>query len=163
MSSGTGTRWLDQRQQHSWRAYVLGTTLLLDRLDRELRHHHDISLTEYEVLVRLSEQPGRRMRMALLAEAMCHSRSRVTHTIARMEKDDLVERAQASADGRGVEAVMTDAGRERLELAAPTHVNGVREHLVDLASEADFEAVGRVFDAVSDHLMADVADAADIR
>ncbi|MGH3411794.1 MAG: MarR family winged helix-turn-helix transcriptional regulator [Marmoricola sp.] len=165
--TGTGartrTRWLDHDQQHSWRAYVLGTTLLLDRLDRELRDAHDISLTEYEVLVRLSEQPGRKMRMAVLAEAMCYSRSRVTHTIARMERAGLVERAQTDDDRRGVEAVMTRQGRRRLEQAAPTHVAGVREHLVEHASDADFAAVGRVFDEVSDHLMAWVPAAADIR
>ena len=52
---------------------------------------HGISLTEYEILVRLSESTGRRMRMALLADALCHSRSRVTHTVTRMEKAGLSE------------------------------------------------------------------------
>jgi DNA-binding MarR family transcriptional regulator len=162
MTSGN-TRWLDRDQQQSWRAYIMGTTLLLDRLDRELRATHDISLSEYEVMVRLSEQPDQRMRMALLAEAMCHSRSRVTHTISRMERADLVRRIAADSDGRGVEAVMTKHGREVLGEAAHIHVEGVREHLVDLASAADFAAVGRVFNAVSDQLLTDVPDVVDIR
>ena len=59
----------------------------------------DLSLTEYEILVRLSERPERQMRMAQLADALAHSRSRVTHTVARMEKAGLVD-ALAVARGR---------------------------------------------------------------
>jgi DNA-binding MarR family transcriptional regulator len=147
-----GTRWLDQPQQRSWRALLMGMTLLLDRLDADLRRLFDLSLPEYEVLVRLSENGGQ-MRMAQLADAMAHSRSRITHTISRMQRAGLVVRADSPEDGRGVVARMTDAGRDLLVQAAPLHVTGVREYLVDLVSEADFEAVGRVFDAVSDHLV----------
>ena len=95
----------------SWRAYIMGTELLQHRLDRELREEHDISFSEYEILVRLSEADDGRMRMAILADSMSHSRSRVTHTIARMEKAGLVYREASRSDGRGVEAVMTDEGR----------------------------------------------------
>ncbi|HET8560720.1 MAG TPA: MarR family transcriptional regulator [Marmoricola sp.] len=165
MTTGSQDRavWLDARQQRAWRAYIMGTTLLLDRLDRDLRQAWDISLTEYEILVRLSEQPDRSLRMALLADALCHSRSRVTHTINRMEQAGLVCRTAAEGDRRGVRAVMTDSGYDRLVKAAPTHVAGVREHLVDHASRADFDAVGRVFDRVSDQLMQGHDAAADIR
>lgn len=158
----TATRWLDADQQRSWRAYLVGTTLLMDRLDRELRELHDLSMPEYEILVRLSEAPDRRMRMAELAGSISHSRSRVTHTVARLEKDGLVTRSACVSDGRGVEAVMTDEGLARLEAAAPTHVEGVRRFLVDLADEDDFAAVGRVFNAVADKLV-DSNPAADIR
>ena len=103
------------------------------------------------------------MRMAVLADAMSHSRSRVTHTIGRMEKAHLVCREACPGDGRGIEAVMTDAGRRKLVEAAPTHVRGVREHLVDLASPEDFAAVGRVFDEVSDRLLLGRPEDADIR
>lgn len=154
--------WLDRDQQHFWRAFLVGTTLLMDRLDRDLRIHHDLSMPEYEILVRLSESENRRMRMAVLAESVSHSRSRVTHTVTRMEKAGLVERSSCLADGRGVEAALTDIGQGVLEQAAPTHVAGVRALLVDLAGEDDFEVVGRVFDAVTDKLIA-ANPAADIR
>ena len=163
MVSRSDIPWLDTEQQESWRAYVMGTELLQHQLDRELREEHDISFSEYEILVRLSEREGGRMRMALLADAMSHSRSRVTHTVARMEKADLVIRQAAEADGRGVEAVMTENGRAKLVDAAPTHVRGVREHLVDIASRSDFAAIGKVFNEVSDRLMQDKPKDADIR
>ena len=158
----TSALWLDPHQQHAWRAYLVGTTLLMDRLDRDLRANHGLSLPEYEVLVRLSECEGNRLRMAVLADSLSHSRSRVTHTVSRLERAGLVERVTCTSDGRGVEALLTRKGRALLEQAAPTHVRGVREHLVDLASPDDFAAMGRVFDAVSDGLIA-ANPAADIR
>lgn len=146
-------QWLDEDQQRSWRAFLLGTTLLFDRLDDDLQRNHGVSMVEYEILVRLSERDGR-MRMAQLADSLAHSRSRVTHTVKRMEAAGLVSRADATDDGRGVVAVITDRGQLLLENVAPTHVTGVRDHLVDLATPDDFEAVGRVFNAVADHLIA---------
>jgi DNA-binding MarR family transcriptional regulator len=146
-------RWLDADQQAAWRALVLGSTLLFDRLDDDLRRNHGISLVEYEILVRLSENDGR-LRMARLAASLAHSRSRVTHTIKRMEDAGLVAREVSEDDGRGIVAVMTPRGRLLLENVAPTHVDGVRDHLVDLVAPEDFAALGRVMNAVSDHLIA---------
>ena len=154
--------WLDPQQQRSWRAFLVGTTLLMDRLDRELREQHRISLPEYEILVRLAEADGHRLRMAMLADSVSHSRSRVTHTVGRMETAGLVARDACVSDGRGVEAVLTEQGRLALERAAPTHVAGVRQFLVDLVDDDDFEAVGRVFDAVTDKLI-EANPAMDIR
>lgn len=132
----------------------MGITLLTDRLDDDLRREFDLSLVEYEILVRLSEREGG-MRMAQLADALAHSRSRVTHTVTRMERSGLVERMTSPDDGRGIVASMTDKGHDLLVRVAPTHVNGVREHLVDLVSDEDLEALGRVMNAVSDNLVAD--------
>ncbi|MCW2835788.1 MAG: transcriptional regulator, MarR family [Nocardioides sp.] len=154
MDKSREPRWLEGAQQHSWRALVIGTTLLMDRLDDDLRRGFNISLTEYEILVRLSERPERSIRMAQLADALAHSRSRVTHTIDRMEKAGYVVRGSTPEDGRGIVATMTDKGLELLAEAAPLHVEGVRSYLVDVADPADFAAVGRVMDAVSDQLIA---------
>lgn len=148
-------RWLTARQQRSWRSLVTATTLLFDRLDAELRREHDLSLTEYEILVRLSERPEHALRMAQLADALGHSRSRVTHTVARMEAAGWVRRTTSPDDGRGIVCGMTPAGQALLETAARTHVRGVREYLVDLATEADFATVGRVMDEVADRLVGD--------
>ena len=131
----------------------MGMTLLTDRLDDDLRRGFGISLTEYEILVRLSEREGRRLRMAQLADALAHSRSRVTHTVQRLEAAGLVHRSQTPEDGRGIVCTMTEAGWQLLVQMAPVHVQGVRENLVDLADPDDFAALGRVMDAVADHLV----------
>jgi DNA-binding MarR family transcriptional regulator len=150
--SSSDTRWLNQSQQRAWRAFLVGYTLLSDRLDDELREAFGIGINEYEVLVRLSESEDHRMRMSTLAEAMSFSRSRITHTITRMERSGLVHRGAATDDGRGIVAQLTDKGYALLVQAAPLHVTGVREHMVDLASDEDFAALGRVMDAVVDQL-----------
>ena len=106
MGAGNEIEWLGRDEQRAWRAYILGTELLQHQLDHELREEHDISFSEYEILVRLSETVDGRMRMATLADSMCHSRSRVTHTVARMERAGLVQRQAARSDGRGVEEVV---------------------------------------------------------
>lgn len=142
------TPWLDVAQQGWWRSYMGGTTVLMDQLDRDLRAAHGLSMAEYEILVRLSESDDRSIRMAELAAAVSHSRSRITHTIARLERDGIVERTASCTDGRGVSAVLTDHGYEVLGQAAHTHVRGVHDYLVARCSRDDLEAVGRVMEAV---------------
>ena len=145
-------RWLDDGEQLSWRRYLLGAALLHERIDRDLQERHDLSAAEYEVLVRLSEAPDRSIRMAELAEVCNQSRSRLSHTVDRLQRDGLVARHTCDADRRGVWASLTAAGLGRLEEAARTHVAGVREYFVDAASAEDFATVGRVFQAVVDRL-----------
>ncbi len=149
--------WLDADQQRSWRALLLGTTLLFDRLDEDLRPH-GLSHIEYGILVRLDDAGGQ-MRMAAIAEALAHSRSRVTHTVKRMEEAGLVERVNSREDGRGVYARLTAAGKQELVELAPVHVQGVRDYLVDLVDPEDFAAFGRVMNAVCDRLIGDHPEA----
>lgn len=144
----TDTPWLDAEQQRIWRAFLGGVTVLMDQLDRDLRTQHGLSMAEYEILVRLSEAPGRSIRMAELAAAVSHSRSRVTHTISRLERAGIVERAQCSEDGRGVSALLTDHGFSVLEEAAHTHVRGVHDYLIENAPTDDFAALGRIMERV---------------
>ena len=146
-------RWLDEQQQRAWRSFLLGTTLLLDRLDEDLRRDHGLAAVEYEILVRLSEAGGH-LRMAKLAAALAHSRSRITHTVKRMEVAGLVVRAESPDDGRGVICRLTTAGTAMLQTAAPSHVDTVRQSLIDLVPAADLAALSRVMDAVCDRLIA---------
>jgi len=142
-------RWLTADQQRCWRAYLEGTARLSEALGRQLEAEAGLSLAEYEVLVRLSEADSRTMRMSVLADSLAHSRSRVTHTVARMEKHGLVVRQTCSADGRGVNCHLTDVGFARLEAAAPGHVAQVRESLVDVLDEDQFRTLGEAMAAVA--------------
>src|SRR5690625_128010 len=99
-------------------------------------------MNEYEILVRLSEAPERRVRMSVLAEHLVHSRSRLTHTIARMQRQGWVDRAPCAEDGRGVEAVLTDRGYETIVVAAPGHVASVRRHVVGGVTPVRLAALG---------------------
>lgn len=148
------TRWLTEDEQKSWRAWLAASLLLNDRLSRELQERHGMTIADYEILVRLSEQPDRRMRMSDLATATLSSRSRLSHQIDRMEKAGLVERQECADDRRGSFAAMTATGWDTLVEAAPDHVDGVRAHLVDQLSARDFAALGKACQHVADHLHA---------
>lgn len=145
-------RWLDDGEMRAWRAYVIASELLRKQLNRELQDRHGIALADYEVLVRLSESEGGQMRMAQLAAEVASSKSRLSHQIARMETAGLVHRAECDDDARGVFAEITAAGRARLQETAPTHVTGVRAHLIDLLGEADQQALADIFERVLAHL-----------
>ncbi|MCW2943509.1 MAG: transcriptional regulator, MarR family [Actinoallomurus sp.] len=148
----TETRWLDAAQQRDWRAYVEGSVRLADVLDRDLKAKHGLTMAEYEILVRLSEAPDRRLRMAELAEFASQSRSRLSHTVARLECKGLVARGTCGADRRGVNAELTHQGFAFLEQAARDHVAAVREFFVDVIDPADLGAIGRAFAAVAEQV-----------
>lgn len=144
----TPTRgWLSPEQQRIWRQWMLAKTRIEDYLDAALTDY-GLSLDEYELLVRLSESEGFTLRMGELADQVRHSRSRLTHTIARMEKRGLVVRRKCSSDGRGVEAALTKEGLNLLKRAAPAHVDSVREVFVDAIDPKDFAALGRGMEQV---------------
>lgn len=145
---GQEVPWLDLEEQEAWRTYLFTTTRLKDRLSQTLEQDPriDLSLPEYEILVRLSESESDCVRMSDLAQQVVHSRSRLTHTVARMEKRGLVVRERSISDGRGRVAVLTTAGRELLEQAAPLHVRSVREYLLEPLGRGDFLELARILD-----------------
>lgn len=147
MTGRSTTRWLTDDQQDTWRAFLVAIAVIDDHLDAALRPF-DLDLGEYEILVKLSEAEGRALRMSELAQAVRQSRSRLTHTVARMEKKDLIHREACPDDKRGVIATLSDHGFDLLRRAAPTHVRSVRECFVDVVAPGDFEALGRAMRAV---------------
>ncbi|TNC27457.1 MarR family winged helix-turn-helix transcriptional regulator [Amycolatopsis alkalitolerans] len=147
-------RWLTGAEQDVWRAYVVAGLRLRHRLHRELSEAHDVSLVDYELLVVLQMQDGRRMRMSDLAAQLGSTKSRLSHQVARMEAAGLLRRLPDPEDKRGVIAELAPAGEALLTSAAPTHVHGVRRHLIDLMSPEEQRVIGTVFSRVLEHLTA---------
>jgi DNA-binding MarR family transcriptional regulator len=146
------TRWLTEEEQGVWRSFLAAMHLLVDQLDRELQHDADMPHTYYEILVTLSETPGRTMRMNQLAELCQSSRSRLSHAVSRLEEAGWVRRTACPTDKRGALAVLTDEGFAALEAAAPGHVEGVRRHLFDVLTPEQVEQLGQISAAIRDGL-----------
>lgn len=146
------TRWLDETEQRTWRSFLGATQLLLDQLDRELQHDAGLPHPYYEILVALSETPGRTLRMSRLAESTRSSRSRLSHAISRLEQLGWVRRESCETDRRGQLAVLTDSGFDTLAAAAHGHVEGVRSHLFDQLSPRQVRELREISDAVLRHL-----------
>ena len=150
--SAAGPRWLDVDEQKAWRAWLYSAQLLMDRLDRELTHETGISHAYYEILVALSETPGRKLRMSELADRCLSSRSRLSHAVSRLEERGWVGRELCPDDGRGQLAVLTDNGFAALEAAAPIHVASVRTHLFDQLSPEQVAAMRDLGETLLRHL-----------
>ncbi|MGN9776457.1 MarR family winged helix-turn-helix transcriptional regulator [Micromonospora sp. H33] len=146
------TRWLNPDEQRTWRAFLTATRGLMDTLDRELQRDAGMPHAYYEILVRLSEAPERRLRMSDLADATGSSRSRLSHAIARLEAAGWVRREECPTDRRGQLALLTDEGFATLAAAAPGHVEGVRRHLFDALSPAQVDQLRRISETLVDHL-----------
>lgn len=137
--------WLTDDEQRAWRAYTEATIALLEVLDRQLVRESGISHSDYEVLVRLSEAPDRRLRMGELSALTLFSRSRLSHAVSRLEKRGWVRREGCGTDRRGTVAALTADGFEKLRASAPGHARTVRRVVfdqLDPAQVAQLEAIG---------------------
>ena len=142
------TPWLDDRQQRLWRAWVTLASQLPAALNRQLQADSGLSFQDFEVLVRLTEATDHRARVTDLANAAGWERSRLSHHIKRMEGRGLVQRQECCDDGRGALVVLTAAGRDAIERAAPGHARTVRDLLFASLEQDDLAVVARFLEDV---------------
>jgi len=145
--AGAEPRWLTDNEQQAWRAYLQGSRLIEEALDRDLQSH-GVQLSEYEIISMLSEAQGRRLRMSSLADLVVQSRSRLTHTATRLERRGWVIREACLADKRGVELVLTERGWEAVQEMARVHIESVRANILDVMTPEMFRDLGIAMDAV---------------
>ena len=147
----TDTRWLDPLEMAAWRNYVDTVNQLPQVLESDVAPF-GLTMGDYEVLVRLSEQQDRRLRMCDLAGQLRLSPSGLTRRLDGLVKAGLVGRQPSDEDRRVMLAVLTDAGYDCLVEAAPAHVEGVRRHFLDLLTRDEITALGSAFAKVRDAL-----------
>jgi DNA-binding MarR family transcriptional regulator len=128
---GNDARWLDADEQRAWRAWLDAHAHLSARLNRELQASSGLSLSDYDVLVHLTDVPEGRLRAFELGDGLQWEKSRVSRQVARMAARGLVAKESSPEDGRGAYVVLTPAGRQAIEGAAPGHVELVRRLLFD--------------------------------
>jgi DNA-binding MarR family transcriptional regulator len=142
------TRWLTADEQLAWRAFLTACQTLFSTIDAQLLRDSDIPHGYYEILVRLSETPGRALRMTQLAEASTSSKSRLSHAVARLEERGWVRRTDCPTDRRGQVAQLTDEGFAALAAAAPGHVDQVRSSLIDRLTPEQVEQLREISAAI---------------
>ena len=147
-------RWLTEEEQRAWRGLLRMTSQLNARMNRQLLQDYGVSLTDYEVLVVLSEAPEGRLRVFEVADALAWEQSRVSHQLARMQRRGLIAREGCASDARGAFAVLTEAGRAAIERAAPAHVETVRQLVFDGLTHDQLIALTEITTRVLDRLAA---------
>ena len=150
----TGPRWLDDREQQAWRGYLAMQTELQAHLNRRLQADSGLSLSDFAVLVTLTDTDDGRLRAGELAEALQWEKSRLSHHLGRMQRRGLVERQECPDDARGAFVAVTDDGRRAIERAAPPHVETVRDLVFDVLAPDDVDALARISGAVLTRLRA---------
>ncbi|MET0524640.1 MAG: MarR family winged helix-turn-helix transcriptional regulator [Nocardioides sp.] len=142
----TEVPWLSAQEEHLWRAWSRLNNELSARLQRDLQHDAQLSLSDYEVLVHLTDTSEGRLRVSDLARLLQWGLSRVSHHVTRMQGRGLVERVVCVEDGRGAFVVVTPAGRVAIEQAAPGHVAAVRRLAIDALDPEEVATLSGVFD-----------------
>ena len=113
-------RWGELEAQHA---------KVREALEHALQRQHRLSLTEYEVLRRLTDSPEGNRRIQELAEEIHLSQSALSRLVQRLEDDGYVCRNVCDHDRRGVFACVTEDGRQAHAKAQPTHVSVLAETL----------------------------------
>lgn len=141
-------RWLNEREQRAWRGFLRVQAHLMPALGRRLQAHAGLSLADYHVLVALTDAPEGRLRVLDLARAADWEQSRLSHHLTRMARRGLIERTECPEDGRGAFIVLTPAGRQAVEAAAPRHVEDVRTLVFDQLTPEQVDALTEVSDRI---------------
>jgi DNA-binding MarR family transcriptional regulator len=139
---------LSAEELGAWRGLLRVHTALVKALDAELAAAHDLPLSSYEVLITLESAPGRKRRMAELADSVLLSRSGMTRLVDRLEHNGLLVRDHCTDDGRGCFAVLTDKGAAVLATARPTHLDGVRERFLRHFSQDELRLLASLWERV---------------
>ena len=111
------------------------------QLNAQLTADHGLTISDYEVLLRLVRAPDRRMRRVDLAEQVLLTASGITRLLDGLERSGLVERGACESDRRVVYAVLTDAGLQKVREASTSHFAQVDELFAEHFDEDELESV----------------------
>ncbi|WP_371670788.1 MarR family transcriptional regulator [Streptomyces sp. NBC_00289] len=158
-TSAEEPRWLTDEEQRVWRSYIDASTLLEDHLDRQLQRDAGMPHIYYGLLVKLAESPDRRLRMTELAMMAKITRSRLSHAVARLERNGWVRREDCPSDKRGQFAVLTDEGADVLRRTAPGHVTAVRQAVFERLTPEQQKSLGEIMQILAEGLQPNGAGA----
>jgi DNA-binding MarR family transcriptional regulator len=124
----------------AWRTFLTAYATIIRRLEAELEDQQSLALSDLDVLIQL-HRAGGTLRMRDLAERALLSRSGMTRRVDRLEEDGYIVRTACDTDRRGSFAQLTDAGRDRLVAALPSHLRGIEAHFVAKLSPDELDMV----------------------
>jgi DNA-binding MarR family transcriptional regulator len=130
--------------------------VIAEAMGQRLRAEVGLSLAQWEVLHRLDQAPGGRLRMVDITRQLCVSKSGVTQLVDRLERAGLVAREFSPSDRRLTYAALTERGSEVLRRAGPVWAPIVRRHFARHLSAEDLcclrEALAKVVAGNADRL-----------
>ncbi|WP_067988849.1 MarR family winged helix-turn-helix transcriptional regulator [Nocardia caishijiensis] len=143
---------LDSVERRAWSAVVTLAMRVPSVLDSRLQREFGLTHFEYRVLALLRDSPGHRMRLSMLAARGHGSISRVSHVVSKLERVGLVRRV-AAPSGRGVDAVLTPSGLDKVVEATPDYLVAVRALVLDGLDETQKAELAVLAEKLSHHLI----------
>jgi DNA-binding MarR family transcriptional regulator len=140
MSAAADTR----NNRSSWITYLRSHAAIRRQLNADLLEGHGLTLSDYEVLLRLSQADGNEMRRIDLADSVMLTASGITRLLDGLERVGCVEKGVCESDARVSYARLTEAGRDKLREAAVTHLAGIEELFTGRYSDEELETLGRL-------------------
>ncbi|MEV6219198.1 MarR family transcriptional regulator [Nocardia sp. NPDC051833] len=154
------TQWLDPVEQRAWQAIVTLMARIPGALDTRLQREAGLTHFEFRVLSLLSEEAGHRLQLSDLAHKANASLSRLSHVVSKLERLGWARR-DSTAGRRGVHAVLTDAGFEKVLAAAPGYVDAVRRLVLDGLDDEQTAQLAELGEALSARLHSVLAEDGD--
>jgi DNA-binding MarR family transcriptional regulator len=130
------------------------SSLLQHAVEQQLKAAGGLSWVQFQLLARLADAPGGRLRMTDLADGVVYSRSGLTYQAGLLEKAGLVDRSPSPDDERSTTVTLTDAGREVLDRVLPGHVEEVRRLFWSGLDPADLAVLSDTLGRVRDRMRA---------
>jgi DNA-binding MarR family transcriptional regulator len=128
----------------SWVSFLRAHAAITRQLNADLLNDHGLTLSDYEVLLRLSNAENRMMRRVDLAESVLLTASGITRLLDGLERSGYVEKAACASDARVSYAKLTPAGNRKLAEAAETHLAGIEFLFTGRFSEDELEQFGEL-------------------
>lgn len=139
---------LTAQEERFWRALMRVIVSLPRSLDDDLLRATGLTLTEYVVLMNLSEAENQELRMADLASATALSASRITRVVDALQSRGQVVKRRYEGDARGNVTKLTPDGMKRLQAAYPVHLASARKRVMDHLDGRSLSAMVRQFETV---------------
>ena len=133
-----------ERMREAWGWMLFAHAKVLRALEADLLEQHDLPITWFDVMNRLREAPGQRLRMHELEAASLFTKSGLTRLVDRIEDAGFVRRERSPEDRRGVHVVMTTAGNAKIGAVWEDHVTSIHRHFGQHLDDADAAAIERV-------------------
>lgn len=145
-------RRLTSDELHVWREYIETAMVLQSRLASRMVRETALSMSDYAVLLALSEADAHRLRSSDLAAVAGWERSRLSHHLGRMETRGLVRREGSAEDRRGAHVVLTEEGLSAFRRGSVPHLRAVQELFVEAFAQEELAQVRVLTERLRDHL-----------
>ena len=144
------TETLEQSMLDAWRGFLFAHAKVVRALEADMIEQHDLPLTWFDVLSRIKQAPGQRLRMHQLEEASLFTRSGITGLADRLEKAGFVRRERSAEDRRGVYLAITQAGIDKIDEVWPDHQLSIQKHFGEHLDPDDVKALQATTEKILD-------------